>query len=82
MASIASPLGNVPSGQSHPSGPSPRRAANRCDVDWHVDRGIVAVACLGQDMIEVWPLPVEQPWGEDAASQPRHSALHVEPGSS
>jgi hypothetical protein len=34
----------------------------RCDVDWHVDRGIVAVACIGQDLIKVWPLPVEQPW--------------------
>jgi hypothetical protein len=37
----------------------------RCDVDWHVDRGIVAVACVGHDMILVWPLPVEQPWWED-----------------
>jgi len=37
----------------------------RCDVDWHVDRGIVAVAGVGQDMIKVWPLPVEQPWWED-----------------
>jgi hypothetical protein len=37
----------------------------RCDVDWHVERGIVAVACVGQDTIKVWPLPVEQPWWED-----------------
>jgi hypothetical protein len=37
----------------------------RCDVDWHADRGIVAVACLGSDIIKVWPLPVEQPWWEE-----------------
>ena len=36
----------------------------RCDVDWHVDRGIVAVACVGRDMIKVWPLPMVQPWFE------------------
>jgi hypothetical protein len=24
------------------------------------------VACVGRDMIKVWPLPVEQPWCEDA----------------
>jgi hypothetical protein len=35
-----------------------------CDVAWHVDRGIVAVACVGRDMIKVWPLPVETPWWE------------------
>jgi hypothetical protein len=27
------------------------------------------VACVGRDMIKVWPLPVEQPWGEDPTSQ-------------
>jgi hypothetical protein len=37
----------------------------RCDIDWHVDRGIVAVACVGRDMIKVAPLPVKQPWWED-----------------
>jgi hypothetical protein len=37
----------------------------RCDVDWHVDRAIVALACVGHDMIKVWPLPVEMPWWED-----------------
>ena len=31
----------------------------RCSVDWHIDHGIVEVACPGRDMIEVWPLPVE-----------------------
>lgn len=36
----------------------------RCDVDWHVDRGIVALACVRHDLIRVWPLPVERPWGE------------------
>jgi hypothetical protein len=34
-------------------------------VDWHVDRGIVAAACVGQDLIRVWPLPVKTPWWED-----------------
>jgi hypothetical protein len=24
----------------------------RCDVDWHVDRGIAVVACVGRDMIK------------------------------
>jgi hypothetical protein len=36
-----------------------------CDVDWHVDRGIVALARVRRDMIKVWALPVEQPWWED-----------------
>jgi hypothetical protein len=40
-----------------------------CDVDWHIDRGIVAVACVGQDMIKVWPLPVEQPGREDGLEE-------------
>jgi len=35
------------------------------DFDRHVDRGIVAVACVGRDPMKVWPLPVEQAWGED-----------------
>jgi hypothetical protein len=42
----------------------------RCAVDWHVDRGIVAVACVGRDMIRVWPLPVEGQCGEDALEMP------------
>jgi hypothetical protein len=33
---------------------------DRCDVGWRVDRGVVAVACVGRDMMKVWPLPVEQ----------------------
>jgi hypothetical protein len=37
-----------------------------CDVEWHVDRRIVAVACVGRDMIKVWPLPMVRPWWEDA----------------
>jgi hypothetical protein len=37
---------------------------SRCDVDWHVGRGIVALACVGQDVVKVWSLPVEQPWFE------------------
>jgi hypothetical protein len=41
----------------------------RCDVDWHVDRGIVALACVGRDLIKVWPLPVEQPRWEDRSQR-------------
>jgi hypothetical protein len=40
-------------------------------LDWHVERGIVAVACVGRDMIKVWPLPVETPWLEDAVEMPK-----------
>jgi hypothetical protein len=36
----------------------------RCDVDWHVDRGIVALTCVGRDPIKVWSLPAGQPWRE------------------
>ena len=39
----------------------------RCSVDWHVERGIVALACQGRDMMKVWPQPVEMPWWEDDA---------------
>jgi hypothetical protein len=41
----------------------------RFDVDWHVDRGIMAVACVGRDLIRLWPLPVEQPWWEDGLEE-------------
>jgi hypothetical protein len=37
----------------------------RCSVDWDVERGIVAVACQGRDLIRVWALSVEWPWWED-----------------
>jgi len=45
-------------------------------VDYHVDRGLVALACVGRDMIEVWPQPVERPWGEDGFED---SVAHLEP---
>ena len=35
-----------------------------CDLDWHSGRRALVVACVGRDMIRVWPLPVEQPWWE------------------
>ena len=54
----------------------PPRSVHRRDVDWHVDRGIVAVACVGRDMIKVWPLPVETPWWEDGFED---SVAHLEP---
>jgi hypothetical protein len=28
------------------------------------DRRVLALACVGYDMIKVWPLPVQQPWFE------------------
>ncbi len=41
------------------------RTSGPCDLDWHGERLALAVACPGQDLIRVWPLPVEQPWWED-----------------
>jgi hypothetical protein len=41
----------------------PKMPLGRCEVDLHGGRGIVAVACVGRDMIKVRPLPLEQPWG-------------------
>jgi hypothetical protein len=38
---------------------------HRCDLDWHVNRGIAAVPCVGRDLIKVWPPAVEDPWEED-----------------
>ena len=43
---------------------------SRCTVDWHVERGIVALACPGRDLIRVWPLPVTSPWFEDPLESP------------
>jgi len=39
--------------------------AGSCDVQWFQGRGVVAVACIGRDMVKVWPLPVMSPWFED-----------------
>ena len=30
-----------------------------CDVDWFGEQSELVVACPGQDLIRVWPLPVE-----------------------
>lgn len=49
----------VPGVWTHDLGP--------CALDWHRNRLTLVVACQGQDMIRVWPLPVVQPWFEDAA---------------
>jgi hypothetical protein len=43
----------VPGVVTHAIGP--------CDVDWYGERRVLVVACPGQDLIRVWPLPVEQP---------------------
>jgi hypothetical protein len=53
----------------------------RCDVDGHVDVGIVAMRgetgpalaeqrCVSRGISKVLPLPVEQPWWEDAPETP------------
>jgi len=49
----------VPGVVTHAIGP--------CDVDWYGARPALVVVCPGQDLIRVWPLPVEQPWIEDRA---------------
>jgi hypothetical protein len=38
-------------------------------VDGHIDRGIVVVAYVRRDLIKTWPVPVEQPWWENAEGQ-------------
>ncbi len=38
-----------------------------CALDWHRARPALVLACPGQDMLRVWPLPVVQPWFEDDA---------------
>ena len=39
-----------------------------CDLDWHSERPALAVACVGHDLIRVWPLPVERPWFVDESA--------------
>jgi len=41
-----------------------------CDVQWFQGRGVVAVACVGRDMVRVWPFPVEAPWFENSVQPP------------
>ena len=33
------------------------------------EQGVLVLACVVQDMIKVWPLPVVQPWWEDEVDQ-------------
>ena len=40
------------------------------DLESTAPGGIVAAACVGRDMIKVWPLPAEGPWFEDAIEMP------------
>lgn len=42
-----------------------------CDLDWHSKRPALVLACPGQDLIKVWPLPVDQPWGEESVHSVR-----------
>jgi len=42
----------------------------RCSVDWDVERGIVVLACVGRDMIEIWPLSTEGLRLADANERP------------
>lgn len=37
----------------------------RCEVMLFQTQRTAVVACAGQDLRKVWPLPVEQPWFED-----------------
>lgn len=37
-----------------------------CALDWHRARPALVLACPGQDMLRLWPLPLVQPWFEDA----------------
>jgi hypothetical protein len=43
--------------------------------DWHSERPALVLACSGQNLIKVWPLPVESPWWEDLRCP------HLVPGS-
>lgn len=36
-----------------------------CALDWHREQSALVLACPGQDMLRVWPLPVVAPWWED-----------------
>jgi hypothetical protein len=47
----------VPGVVTHTIGP--------CDLNWHSERLALVVASPGQDLIRVWPWPVEAPWFED-----------------
>ena len=40
------------------------------------ERPALVLACQGQDLIKVWPLPVEQPWFEDGFED---FVAHLEP---
>ena len=56
----------VPGVFSRPFGP--------CDVDYFRDRQALVLACLGVDLIKLWPLPVAHPWFEDPILPPRSIA--------
>ncbi len=36
-----------------------------CEMDLLTSRGVVALACLGEDLYRLWSLPVVHPWFED-----------------
>ncbi len=36
-----------------------------CEMDFLTSRGVVALACPGEDLYRLWPLPVVHPWFED-----------------
>ena len=42
----------------------------RCVLDVFIDAGASVVACTRQDLIRVWPLPMETPLWEDAIRMP------------
>jgi hypothetical protein len=41
-----------------------------CDLDWHSERPALVLACPGQDLIKVWPLPPASPWWEEEPPLP------------
>jgi len=57
----------VPGVVTHTIGP--------CDRDWHSERPALVLACPGQDLIRVWPLPVEQPSFDDAMPGVQHGLI-------
>ncbi len=46
-----------------------------CALDWHRARPALVLACPGQDMLRVWPLPVMSPWFEDPVEDERSAAI-------
>lgn len=47
------------------------RPLGPCDVNWFMNKGgVLVLGCPHMDMLELWPLPVQQPWYEDSLILP------------